>query len=71
LVNHGAQNVLFTKGDKIAQIIIEKISTPTIRQVASVEELGQTVRGKGGFGSTDVVRASVEAVVVGADTPVG
>jgi dUTP pyrophosphatase len=37
------------KGDRIAQLVLEKISTP---EVEEVEELGATVRGAGGFGST-------------------
>lgn len=36
-------------GDRIAQLILEKISTPPIEVVASLDE---TVRGEGGFGST-------------------
>ena len=39
------------KGDRIAQLIIEKISTP---EVVEVIELDDTVRGEGGFGSTGV-----------------
>ena len=38
------------KGDKIAQLILEKCSTPQVRIVA---ELSDTDRGEGGFGSTD------------------
>jgi dUTP pyrophosphatase len=37
------------KGDRIAQLIIERIATPTI---VKVDELPGTVRGSGGFGST-------------------
>ncbi|KAH3744937.1 deoxyuridine triphosphatase [Pelomyxa schiedti] len=37
------------KGDRIAQLIIEKISTPPIIEV---ESLDGTLRGDGGFGST-------------------
>lgn len=36
-------------GDRIAQLIIERISTP---EVAIVDELPTTDRGAGGFGST-------------------
>lgn len=36
-------------GDRIAQLIIEKISTPEIEEVDSLED---TDRGSGGFGST-------------------
>lgn len=38
-------------GDRIAQLIIEKISET---EVEEVEELDETVRGVGGFGSTGV-----------------
>ena len=38
-------------GDRIAQLIIEKIVTPDLIEV---EDLDATVRGEGGFGSTGV-----------------
>ncbi|KZO89773.1 dUTP pyrophosphatase [Calocera viscosa TUFC12733] len=37
------------EGDRIAQLIIEKIETPAVMEVADLEE---TLRGAGGFGST-------------------
>jgi dUTP pyrophosphatase len=37
------------EGDRIAQLIIERIYTP---EVAVVEKLSDSVRGAGGFGST-------------------
>ena len=39
------------KGDRIAQLILERIMTP---EVEVVQELGSTVRGAGGYGSTGV-----------------
>jgi dUTP pyrophosphatase len=39
------------KGDRIAQLILERIVTP---EVEEVEELDETVRGAGGYGSTGV-----------------
>jgi hypothetical protein len=39
------------KGDKIAQLIMEKINRPII---GVVTEHTETKRGSGGFGSTDV-----------------
>lgn len=42
---------VINKGDRIAQLICERISTP---EVAIVEELSSTARGDGGFGSTGV-----------------
>ena len=38
-------------GDRIAQLIIERIMTP---EVVEVEDLDATVRGESGFGSTGV-----------------
>ena len=38
-------------GDRIAQLILEKINTPPVEEV---QGLGDTVRGSGGFGSTGV-----------------
>ena len=40
-----------SKGDRIAQLILEKISMAGIQQV---EDLDATERGAGGFGSTGV-----------------
>ncbi|KAJ3993620.1 dUTP pyrophosphatase [Lentinula boryana] len=37
------------KGDRIAQLIIEKIHTP---EILEVKDLDETLRGAGGFGST-------------------
>lgn len=49
------------EGDRIAQLILEKIVTPEPQEVSSLDE---TVRGAGGFGSTggfgvDVTPASI------------
>lgn len=43
-------------GDRIAQLILEKISMAAIQEV---KELDATVRGAGGFGSTGVVATAV------------
>ncbi|KAI9492708.1 dUTPase-like protein [Zychaea mexicana] len=37
------------QGDRVAQLVLERIYTP---EVEEVEDLDQTVRGAGGFGST-------------------
>jgi dUTP pyrophosphatase len=39
------------KGDKIAQMLIQKVEQP---EIIEVEELNNTSRGEGGFGSTGV-----------------
>ena len=38
-------------GDRIAQLILEKIDTPPVEEVQGLDD---TVRGSGGFGSTGV-----------------
>lgn len=51
LYNSGDQHFFIKTGDRIAQLIIEKIETP---DVAVVLEIDDTARGAGGFGSTGV-----------------
>ena len=49
LFNHGDHDFEVKMGDRIAQLILEKISTPGVEEVS---ELDSTVRGSGVFGST-------------------
>ncbi len=49
LFNHSEVDFEIKEGDRIAQLIIERIDTP---EVVVVEELEESVRGAGGFGST-------------------
>lgn len=49
LYNHTGDVYRFSKGDKIAQLVIMPIITPELELVSSLEE---TERGDGGFGST-------------------
>lgn len=49
LVNIGSEAQTFSAGDKIAQLIIQKIEHPDIIEIT---ELEQTTRGEGRFGST-------------------
>lgn len=49
LVNLGNEDYVIGTGHKIAQMLIQKIEHPTI---ALVDELTESVRGEGGFGST-------------------
>ena len=49
LYNSGEHPFNIQRGDRIAQLIIEKIETP---DVALVLDLDETERGDGGFGST-------------------
>ncbi|KAJ6037335.1 DeoxyUTP pyrophosphatase [Penicillium herquei] len=51
LFNHSDVDFPVKEGDRVAQLVIERIYTP---EVAVVEELEESVRGAGGFGSTGV-----------------
>ena len=49
LHNHGSEARTVSHGDRIAQLVITPVYTPGFREV---EELSDTLRGAGGFGST-------------------
>lgn len=49
MFNFGAEDFKVKKGDRIAQMIFEKIHIPKLQEVESLDE---TRRGDGGFGST-------------------
>lgn len=51
LFNFGTEDFIVEKGDRVAQLILEKIS---MVDAIEVEELTDTERGAGGFGSTGV-----------------
>ena len=51
LINNGNQDFTVKQGDRIAQLILEKVSTPGVYEVQTLDE---TTRGVGGFGSTEV-----------------
>ena len=51
LVNLGQEPVIIRRGDRIAQLVV---APTTIPHVEIVEELNETKRGIGGFGSTGV-----------------
>jgi dUTP pyrophosphatase len=52
LANLGAEPVLIQRGDRIAQIVVAPVSRAAFE---IVENLPPTLRGGGGFGSTDAV----------------
>lgn len=49
IINHGKEPHTFEAGDKVAQMLLQKVSQATFTEV---DELSETVRGEGGFGST-------------------
>ena len=51
VINHGAAPVIIAHGDRIAQILL----APVIQaEIAVLDDLDDTIRGSGGFGSTGV-----------------
>lgn len=51
LINLGDQSFVIARGDRIAQLVAAPVQ---IASFAEVEELDETARGSGGFGSTGV-----------------
>lgn len=49
IFNHGDQDLKIEVGDRVAQLICEKIEYPTLEELSSLDD---TARGEGGFGST-------------------
>jgi dUTP pyrophosphatase len=49
LINHGAETVTVTHGERIAQMVAAPVARAVLRETAA---LGGTARGAGGFGST-------------------
>jgi dUTP pyrophosphatase len=49
LVNHGGERFRVEKGDRIAQLLVQKVERAAFAAVASIDE---TDRGEGGFGSS-------------------
>ena len=51
LLNTGSEPFAVGVGDRIAQLVVAPVAAP---EIVEVDELGATVRGAGGFGSTGV-----------------
>ena len=49
LVNHGAEPFRIAPGDRVAQLLVQRVERATF---ARRDDLGSTGRGEGGFGST-------------------
>ncbi|WP_130839270.1 dUTP diphosphatase [Corynebacterium neomassiliense] len=44
--------VTVTRGDRIAQLLVQQVSLCEVEEVSDPADLGETVRGAGGYGST-------------------
>lgn len=53
LINHGKERFVVKDGDRIAQLVIEKIYDGNASRVANINDFG-SARGDAGFGSTGV-----------------
>jgi dUTP pyrophosphatase len=49
LINHGTDDFIITRGDRIAQMVIAPVVQVQLREVSALDE---TTRGTGGFGSS-------------------
>jgi dUTP pyrophosphatase len=49
LINHGTDDFIITRGDRIAQMVIAPVVQVQLREVSTLNE---TTRGTGGFGSS-------------------
>ena len=57
LFNFGSEDFVINMGDRIAQLIFEKIKTPKIKET---NELEGTDRGVGGYGSTGTESVQIQ-----------
>jgi len=51
LINQGSQPVVFSRGDRIAQLVVVPVVIPELAEVA---QLPDSARGSGGFGSSGI-----------------
>jgi dUTP pyrophosphatase len=49
LINHGAEDFVIIRGDRIAQMVVAPV---TMAELVEVDTLDETARGQGGFGSS-------------------
>jgi dUTP pyrophosphatase len=52
LINLGQEAYTLQPRDRIAQMVLAAVTRMPLQQVAAVDDLGETMRGSGGFGST-------------------
>ena len=71
LINHGPRAVIIQPGDRVAQLVIAPVPRVRIVAVGSVEDLGATARGAGGFGSTGSGEVPLSAPASASDSADG
>jgi dUTP pyrophosphatase len=65
LANAGTETFCIKQGDRIAQLILERVSTPRVVETSNLDE---TMRGAGGFGSTGTETPADADLDAGLDT---
>jgi dUTP pyrophosphatase len=65
LFNHSDTDFKISVGDRIAQMILERIVTPPVVECVNLD---QTERGAGGFGSTGVTTTTTNTTTTGVTT---
>ncbi|GBG32098.1 Deoxyuridine 5'-triphosphate nucleotidohydrolase [Hondaea fermentalgiana] len=65
LFNHAQEDLEVKVGDRIAQLVLEKVSMAPVREVESLDE---SARGEGGFGSTGVSKDETPAATTETET---
>jgi dUTP pyrophosphatase len=60
LFNFGQKDFEIKEGDRIAQLVLEKIA---LADVEEVQDLDETLRGSGGFGSTGVAESKRQRTI--------
>lgn len=64
LFNHSDETIAFSNGEKIAQAVLNEVPKIEWETVDSLEALPKSVRGEGGFGSTDKVQPQSDNNVI-------
>ena len=55
LINFGKESFTVTRGMRIAQFVVQKVERAAVVSCSDESELGETVRGEGGFGHTGIL----------------
>ena len=55
LINFGKEPFAVTRGMRIAQFVIQKVERAAVIPCSGEADLGETVRGEGGFGHTGIL----------------
>jgi len=62
LFNHSDSDFKISPGDRIAQLVLERIVVPEVKEIDTLVTLGATDRSSNGFGSTGITNAAMVMV---------